>query len=62
MKAAPETRPPARPRASWRPPAKIRPCMICNRPRVSTSPADRMHATCRLTGENDGERAGLVLP
>jgi hypothetical protein len=62
MKAAPEARLPVRLRASWRLQAKIRPCMICNRPRVSTSPADRMHAGCRPAGENEGERAGLMLP
>jgi hypothetical protein len=62
MKAAPDARPPARPRASWRPQAKIRPCIICNRPRISSSAADRFHAACRPDlGENDGERAGLVL-
>jgi hypothetical protein len=49
-----------RPRESWRPRAKIRPCLVCNQPRLSTSPADRMHTGCRPSGENDGERAALV--
>jgi hypothetical protein len=50
------------PRESWRPGPKVRPCLVCNKPRLSSSPADRMHAGCRPTGENDGERAALVRP
>jgi hypothetical protein len=56
----PERRPRVRPPASRRPQANIRLCLICNRPRVSTSPANRMHAGCRPTGENDGERAAIL--
>jgi hypothetical protein len=55
-----DPRPPARPRETWRPRAKIRPCLICNKPRISSSASDRMHAGCRPTGENEGERAALV--
>jgi hypothetical protein len=53
---------PTPPRAAWRPVPKVRPCLVCNKPRISTSPADRMHAGCRPSGENDGERAALVRP
>jgi hypothetical protein len=54
--------PPDRPRASWKPRPTIRACLACGIPRMSTSPSDRMHARCRPAGENDGERAALVLP
>lgn len=52
---------PARPRESWRPKPRVRPCLRCNKPRISTSPGDRLHPGCRPQGElNDGEAASLV--
>jgi len=51
-----------RPRATWRPVPKVRPCLRCNKPRISTGPSDRLHPKCRPAGElNDGEAAGLLL-
>lgn len=59
----PTTPPPTRPSPSWRPRAKIRPCLGCGRPRISTSASDRLHPACRPAGElNDGEHGALVLP
>lgn len=58
MKTAPADD--ARPREGWRPQVRVRPCLVCNKPRISSSASDRMHAACRPTGENDGERAALV--
>ncbi len=50
-----------RPREGWRPKSRVRPCLACNQPRISSSAADRFHKACRPDlGENDGERAGLV--
>ena len=61
MKATPEARPPARPRASWRPVPRVRPCLKCNKPRLSSSASDRFHAACRPDlGENDGERGAIL--
>lgn len=52
---------PAPARTSWRPKPRVRPCLRCGRPRLSSSAADRLHPQCRPAGEqNDGERAGLV--
>jgi hypothetical protein len=45
-----------RPRATWRPVPKVRPCLVCNKPRISTGAQDRVHPACRP----EGERAGLV--
>jgi hypothetical protein len=48
-----------RQRQGWRPRARVRPCLACGRPRISSSPADRFHKACRPDlGENEGERAG----
>jgi hypothetical protein len=64
MKAAPPIAAPpepSRPRVSWRPVPKVRPCLKCNKPRISSGAGDRLHPGCRPAGElNDGERAGLV--
>ena len=51
----------ARQRESWRPRAKIRPCLVCNKPRISTSAEDRIHPGCRREGEAEGEPAGLLV-
>ena len=52
----------ARPREGWRPPARVRPCLKCGRPRISSSTADRLHDKCRAHGPNEGDTAALVLP
>lgn len=58
-----DMRPSTRPRETWRPGPKVRPCLKCGQPRISTAPSDRLHPKCRPAGElNDGEAAGLVLP
>ena len=41
------------------PGAKVRPCLGCGRPRWSTSPADRLHARCRVA---DAVEHKLVPP
>jgi hypothetical protein len=52
---------PTRPRETWRPGPKVRPCLKCGQPRISASASDRLHPKCRPAGElNDGERAALV--
>jgi hypothetical protein len=51
----------AGPRESWRPLPKVRPCLCCGRPRISTSASDRLHPKGRPAGElNEGEAAALV--
>jgi hypothetical protein len=58
-----ETAAGVRPSPSWRPTPRVRPCLGCGRPRISTSASDRLHPKCRPAGEqNDGEAAVLVLP
>jgi hypothetical protein len=54
---------PTRPRETWRPAPKVRPCLKCRQPRLSTAANDRLHPKCRPAGEvNEGEAARLVLP
>ena len=60
-RAADAPRPPVRPRESWRPAPKVRPCLVCNKPRISAGPGDRLHDKCRGDGPNDGEAAALVI-
>lgn len=41
------------PSASWRPRTpRVRPCLVCNRPRISTSPADQMHHPLPLRADH----------
>ena len=55
--------PSTRPRETWRPGPKVRPCLKCGQPRLSTSASDRLHPKCRPAGEqNDGEAAAVLLP
>jgi len=40
--------------------SEIRESPPAARPRLSASPADRIHPGCRREGDNDGELAGLA--
>jgi hypothetical protein len=52
-----------RPREPWRPAPKVRPCLKCGQPRISTAASDRLHPKSRPAGElNDGEAAAFVGP